>query len=186
MTTPIEFDVPEQGTPNLEDSPTDDQSPDQPALTAIAAPVGWTPEEAAHVVGGAVSLITTAMYLVKYHQPPAAELVPMIAGNPPLEFPLMGAGLAPILDLVAPKGSAAAVGVSLGAGVSELMGAMARRMPVMAIAPKQKPAAPVGNPANQPPAAAPPEPPSNGGFRFRRDELSVLQDQDAYASMGVA
>lgn len=184
MTEPIEFDVPEQGSPNLGGDPQADQLPQDQPEVLVPAQLGWTATEAAQVVGGAVSLITTAMYVFKYHEPPAVELVPMIAGNPPMEFPLFGAGLAPILDLVAPKGSAAAVGVSLGAGVSELMGAMARRMPVMAIPPKPKPRV-QEVPAPAAAGAAPP-PPDGGGFKFRRDELQILQEQDAYQAIGVA
>jgi hypothetical protein len=178
VTEAVEFDVPEAGAPNLGDEGRPEQEqPQQPFSPVIVT--GWTAEEAARVVGGMVAGLTTALYVVKHQAPPPAELVPYIAGDPPREFPLLGAGLAPILDSLAPKGSAAAVGVSLGAGISELMGAMARRMPVLATPPKQEQRA-----QQPPPQQAPAEPPPDGGFRYAGDQLRVLQGQDGYSAMG--
>lgn len=177
---PVEFDVPEAGEPRLGDDLGDGYSSDAVPPTQPVIITGWTPEEAARVVGGIVSGITTAMYVIRYQAPPGAELVPYIAGDPPREFPLLGAGLAPVLDALAPKGSPAAVGVSLGAGISELMGAMARRMPVLRTPPPQQ---------RTPPPTPPPAPAAAaeaGGFRYSGSELRVLQrDEDAYAAMGV-
>lgn len=179
MTEPMEFEVPDPGAPNLGDGAGEqaqgqDPSADAAALAAVVP--GWTQAEAARVIGGLVAGITTAMYVLKHHAPPAVELVPAIAGDPEREFPLLGMSLAPILDAVAPKGSAAAVGVGLGAGVSELMTAMARRMPVLAVAPQQKA---MGAPA--PAAAAQPrQAPAGdgGGFKFSGDALRVLRNQE--------
>jgi len=186
MTEAVEFDVPDAGAPNLdgqEGGPDVTEGPDpyaQQATPLMPVP-GWTQQEAARVIGGLVGGITTAMYVIRYQAPPAAELVPYIAGNPEQEFPLLGMSLAPILDMIAPKGSAAAVGVGLGAGVSEVMGAMARRMPVLATPPPKARAGRAPT-AEQPQPAAPSE---GKGFRFSGDALRVLQQDDALAGMGI-
>lgn len=172
---PVEFEVPSGGAPALDGQDGDQVSsgPDQfaDAATALMPVPGWTQQEAARVIGGLVSGITTALYVIRYQGPPAAELVPHIAGNPDQEFPLLGMSLAPILDLIAPKGSAAAVGVGLGAGISEVMGAMARRMPVLATPPPK--ARPGAAPAADAPASAAPS--EARGFRFRGEALHVLE-----------
>jgi hypothetical protein len=181
----VEFEVQDHGQPVLDGQPAADgqQAPpvDEP-LAAVPVP-GWTQQEAARVIGGLVAGITTAMYVFRFQAAPAPELVPAIAGDPEREFPLLGMSLAPILDLVAPKGSAAAVGVGLGAGVSELMGAMARRMPVLQSPPPQQ------RPQGPPPAPAAARPaPAEGatGFRFSGDALHVLRrEEDALLGTGL-
>lgn len=181
--------MPDAGAPNLGDGGEsgEQQGPDPYADAAALAAVvpGWTQVEAARVIGGLVAGITTALYVVKHQAPPAVELVPAIAGDPEREFPLLGMSLAPILDLVAPKGSAAAIGVGLGAGVSELMTAMARRMPVLAVSPNSKA---MGAPA--PAAAAPerrPAPGGNaGGFKFSGDALRVLSHEQPLTGLGLS
>lgn len=185
MTEAVEFDVPSAGAPNLDGQEGGEQvsqGPDQfaTAATPLMPVPSWTQDEAARVVGGLVANVTLAMYAVRWRAVPAPELWERIAGDPVREFPLMGAGLAPVLDFLAPKGSAAAVGVSLTAGMGELIGAMARRWDVIDTAPpltstKARPA-----PAEQPAAAAS----SPDGFRFRGEALRVLE-QDAYASVGI-
>lgn len=184
MTEPVEFEVPSAGAPVLDgqDGPEVTEGPDQfaAAATSLMPVPGWTQDEAARVVGGVVANVTLVMYWARWKGAPAPELWPVIAGDPPREFPLMGAGLAPVLDFLAPKGSAAAVGVSLTAGVGEIIGAMARRWEVVNTAP------PVGRPAA---AAAPPPAPARpaapeGGFRFSRSELRVLEDSPL-AGLGI-
>src|SRR2546430_357114 len=125
-----------------------------------------------------VTGLTTTLYMMKHHAPPAAELVPYITKDPAKEFPLLGTSLAPILDLVAPKGSAAAVSVGLEAGISELMGAITRRMPVLATPPPKKDQQQPAQPQPEQPAQPP-----DGGFRYSGDQLRVLQSQNAYASI---
>jgi hypothetical protein len=146
---------------------------------------GWSQDEAAQVVGGMVANLTIVLYAVKWKAPPPMELAPQIAGNPKAEFPLLGAGLAPILDFVAPKGSAAAVGVSLTAGVGELLAAVARRSAVLQVAPKDKPRPAAGG-APEAATAPAPAPSSGNGFRYSGDALRVLQGgDDPYAQMGM-
>ena len=178
MPEPVEFDVVGAGAPRLDGQEGEhtEQGPDvyAEAATALAPIPRWTQDEAAQVVGGLVANVTLAMYAIRWQAAPAPELWPYIAGQPQQEFPLMGAGLAPVLDFIAPKGSPQAVGVSLTAGVGEVIGAMARRWQVINTAPPQsRPGAQAG-PAAEPrpaPAAA-----SNGeGFRFTPDQLRVLQ-----------
>lgn len=185
MTEAVEFDVPDAGAPRLDgqEGPEVTQGPDPyaDAATALMPVPGWTQAEAARVIGGLVAGVTTAMYIVRYQAPPAAELVPYIAGNPEQEFPLLGMSLAPILDLIAPKGSAMAVGVGLGAGVSELMGAMARRMPVLATPPPK--ARPGAAPAADAPASAAPS--EGRGFQFTGKELRVLDDEQPLTGLGI-
>lgn len=171
----VEFDVPAAGAPNLDGQGgpevSQGQDPYAQQATALMPVPGWTQDEAAKVVGGMVANVTLLMYAMRWHQAPAPNLWPLIAGEPESEFPLMGAGLAPVLDFIAPKGSPQAVGVSLGAGVGELIGAMARRWEVVNTAP------PTARPGA---AAASTEPrasaaPSEGeGFRFRGPDLRVL------------
>lgn len=191
MTEPVVFDVPESGAPALEGG----DQPSQPAgavdqLPQVLVVPGWTQEEAARVIGGAVAGLTTVLYVMRYQAPPAAELVPAIAGDPEREFPLMGMSLAPILDLLAPKGSPQAVGVGLGAGFYELMGAMARRLPVLQVAPRD--AAPAPRPAA---AAAPSQAATAGaatsgeGFKYSGEQLRVLQREaaaESLAGLGIA
>lgn len=182
MTEPVEFEVPDAGEPALGDAA------QPPSDIKLLAPIpGWTPDEAAQVVGGMVANVTIVLYAVKWKAPPPMELAPAIAGNPALEFPLLGAGLAPMLDLIAPKGSPQATGVSLAAGVGELVSAIARRSAVLNVPPKQD-RPPVGAPAAaaapQQPATAAPAP--DGGFRFNRDQLTVLaRAQNPYADLGM-
>ena len=183
MTEAVEFDVPEAGAPNL-GGEGQESAYDQQAAAQVQVPVivtGWQPDEAARVIGGMVAGLTTVLYVMRHQAPPAAELVPYIAGDPPREFPLLGMSLAPILDVIAPKGSAAAVGVGLGAGISELMGAMARRLPVISTPPPDKQQAP--RPQEKAKAAPVPDP---GGFSYSGDHLRVLQQAEgAYAGVGV-
>lgn len=176
MTDAIEIEVPAAGAPALEgqDGPPVTEGPDQfaAAATSLMPVPGWTQDEAARVVGGVLANVTLVMYAMRWHAAPAPELWPVIAGDPPREFPLMGAGLAPVLDFLAPKGSAAAVGVSLTAGIGEVIGAMARRWEVVNTAPPT--ARPAAGPA---PAPTPsPAPSGDGAFRFSRSELRVLED----------
>lgn len=186
MSEAVEFEVPDPGTPSLNgqdgEGVTSGPDPFADAATALMPVPGWTQQDAARVIGGLVAGLTTAMYVVRYKAAPAAELVPYIAGHPEQEFPLLGMSLAPILDLIAPKGSAAAVGVGLGAGISEVMGAMARRMPVLATPPpKARPGA-----AAAPDTAAPAAPSEGRGFRFRAEDLHVLrQDEQPLAGLGI-
>jgi hypothetical protein len=187
VTDAVEFDVGDVGTPRLdgqEESSAEEVAP-QP-VTTLAVVVGWTPEEASKVVGGLVANITLALYLARHHAPPPVELWPFIAGDPVSEFPLLGTGLAPVLDFVAPKGSPAAVGVSLGAGAGELIGAFARRAQLLdtAPAPQGRPAAPASATRPAEPAAAA----ANGdgrGFRFSSDQLRVIEDGDSLAGLGL-
>lgn len=183
MTEAVEFDVVNAGAPALDGQGGDQVGPDQVAegTAAVVAVPGWTQAEAARVIGGLVAGLTTAMYVIRYQAPPAAELVPQIAGDPEREFPLLGMSLAPILDVIAPKGSAAAVGVGLGAGISEVMGAMARRMPVLATPPPK--ARPGAAAAADPKASA--APPEARGFHFTGEELRVLQDEQPLAGIGL-
>jgi hypothetical protein len=192
VTEPVEFDVPDAGAPNLEGG---DQVGEQPAgqfdQQPIALPVpGWTQDEAARVIGGAVAGLTTVLYVMRYQAPPAPELVPQIAGDPPREFPLMGMSLAPILDLLAPKGSLQAIGVGLGAGFSELMGAMARRLPVLQVAPKDgaRHAAAAAPASPAPPGEATPAAAAGEGFRFQGDQLRVLRQaaEEPLTGLGLA
>lgn len=183
MTEPVEFDIRDAGAPNLDGQDGDvSQGPDEFAQNATPLmPVpGWTQDEAAQVVGGLVANVTLAMYAIRWQTVPAPALWPFIAGDPVREFPLMGAGLAPVLDFLAPKGSAAAVGISLTAGVGEVIGAMARRWQVINTAPPpQRPAPAAAAPA---PAAAA----STGdGFRFTGEQLRVLEQDQAYAGVGI-
>lgn len=173
MTEAVEFEVPSAGAPILDGQEGPGQAPPVEELAAAVPVPGWTQQEAARVIGGLVSGLTTAMYVIRYQAPPAAELVPHIAGDPEREFPLLGMSLAPILDLVAPKGSPAAIGVGLGAGVSEVMTAMARRGGVLNSPP---PKARAADAAAEPAAAAPPD---GQGFRYRGDLLRVLQHDEA-------
>jgi hypothetical protein len=174
LTEAVEFDVPAAGAPNLDGQgggPDVSQGPD--GFAAGATPLmpvpGWTQDEAARVVGGAIANVTLLMYAVRWHEAPAPELWPVIAGDPEREFPLMGAGLAPVLDFLAPKGSPQAVGVSLTAGVGEVIGAMARRWQVVNTAPpKTRPASPTAEPA---PAASS----EAQGFRYSGEALRVLE-----------
>lgn len=184
MTAAVEFDVREAGPPNLDgqDGAPVTQGPDEfaGAATALMPVPGWTQQEAARVIGGLVAGVTTAMYVVRYREAPAAELVPYIAGQPEQEFPLLGMSLAPILDMLAPKGSAAAIGVGLGAGISEVMGAIARRMPVLATPPKARPAA-----AAAPDVTASAAPSEGRGFHFSGDQLRMLDGDPALAGIGL-
>lgn len=185
MTEAVEFDVVDPGAPNLDgqDGTPVTEGPDAyaTAATPLMPVPSWTQDEAARVVGGLVANITLAMYAFRWQAAPAPELWPRIAGDPVCEFPLMGAGLAPVLDFLAPKGSAAAVGVSLTAGAGEVIGAMARRWDVINTAPPAAQPPPRAVPAEQPAAAAASAPRS---FRFRSGELRVLQD-DALAGLGL-
>jgi hypothetical protein len=182
-----EFEVGDVGQPRLDGQEGDEAQASDPVVQAqpVAVP-GWTQDEAARVVGGMVAGLTTVLYLVRYQAPPGLELIPQIAGDPEKEFPLLGMSLAPILDLIAPKGSAAAVGVGLGAGLSELATAMVRRVPVLATPP-----AGAGRPASAvAPAAAPTaeSAPDGDGFRFRGKQLEVLAkaDEAPLAGLGLA
>lgn len=181
----VEFHVPDAGAPRLEGQADGDQvergpDPYAEAATALMPVPGWTAQEAAQVVGGLVANLTLAMYAIRWQQAPGPELWPRIAGDPQREFPLMGAGLAPVLDFLAPKGSAAAIGVSLTAGVGELIGAMARRWDVVNTAPSQSPVAP----AAEAPTAPPPT--EGEGFKYQGAELRVLrQAEGAYAGIGI-
>jgi hypothetical protein len=181
VTEPVEFETGDVGAPRLDgqDAPEGAEQtytdPYAEQAAAMAMPAGWTPGEAAQVVGGLVATITTAVYAMRWQAVPSPDLVPHIAGNPEQEFALLGMSLAPVLDRIAPKGSAAAVGVGLGAGVSEVLGAMVRRMPVLSVPPpdrrRQTAAAP------QPAPAAQGE--ESGGFRYSGDQLRVLQRADS-------
>lgn len=184
MTEPVTFEVPEAGPPRLGDGSEggDDQPELEQPTQQLAIQIGWSQEEASMVVGGVIANLTLAMYAMKWKAVPDAELWPLIVGDPKSEFPLMGAGLAPILDFIAPKNSAAAVGISLTAGVGEVISAAARRAEVVGTKPKQQtqqgPA-----PQPQPAAAAPSAEP--GGFKFNPNDLAALRNQDAYAGMGI-
>jgi hypothetical protein len=189
--TDVEFSVEDPGAPRLDgqeggDQVAGDQVPgadvDQlVAPTAQLAPAGWTAEEAAKIVGGAVAGLTTFAYWARWHQPPGLELLPEITGDPEHEFPLLGAGLAPVLDMLAPRGSPQAIGLSLGAGVSELFGGVVRRLPVLERQPpQQQRAATAAAPAPAPVDDAPP-----GSFRFRREDLAVLGPEGAYDGLGI-
>ncbi|OLE23423.1 MAG: hypothetical protein AUG49_15930 [Catenulispora sp. 13_1_20CM_3_70_7] len=191
MTEPVEFELGDTGTPRLSgqegqegaEQPYTDPYAEQ-ATAAMVAPLGWTPAEGARVIGGLVATVTTILYAIRYQAAPAPDLVPAIAGDPEREFPLLGMSLVPILDLVAPKGSAAAVGVGLGAGVSELMGAMVRRMPVLTVPPPDRRTAPGARPApaTSPSAAAAED---SGGFAFKGDQLRTLARADGGALTGL-
>lgn len=181
MTEAVEFDVPSAGAPHLDGGDQVTDGPDAAAAAAtplIPAP-GWTQDEAARVVGGLVANLTLAMYGMRWHAIPEPELWPALAGDPPNEFPLMGAGVAPVLDFLAPKGSPQAIGVSLTAGTSEIFAAMARRWEVINTAPPT--ARPTPAPAADPraPAAS-----SEAGFRYRGDQLRVLESDGALAGLG--
>lgn len=184
MSEAVEFDVPDAGAPNLGeggDSPADQVAAQQ--ATQLVVQPGWTQDEAAQVVGGAVANLTVILYAMRWHAPPPMEIVPAIAGDPKTEFPLMGMGLAPVLDFLAPKGSPQAVGVSLTAGVSEIVSAIARRSAVLEVPPKRDETQPRPAPTAAPaPAAAPDE----GGYRFKGKDLEVLRPgSDAFAGLGV-
>ena len=186
MSEAVEFDVRDAGAPRLdgqEGGPEVAQGPDAFAqqATALMPVPGWTQDEAARVVGGAIANVTLLMYAVRWHEAPGPELWPVIAGDPVNEFPLMGAGLAPVLDFIAPKGSPQAVGVSLTAGVGEVIGAMARRWSVINTAPPKARAGAAAAPPDQP------APPSEGkGFRFAPDALRVLGRADeGLAGLGI-
>lgn len=177
MTEQVEFQVVEPGSPNL-NAPV--ETPQAETVTQVVSQ-GWTPEEASSVVGGMVANLTIVMYAMKWRATPPMELMPVIAGDPKTEFPMLGISLAPILDILAPKGGAAAVGVSLSAGVGEIVGAVARRSQVLMTAPPQKQApAPRPGPAPQP--QAPVE--ESGSFKFSGDQLRVLQSP--YEQLGFA
>lgn len=183
MSEPSEFEVTVGGAPKLDDSQDVQDGPDQyaSAATALIPLPGWTQDEAARVVGGMVANATLVMYVVRWRAAPAPELWPLIAGDPPREFPLLGAGLAPVLDFLAPKGSLPAIGVSLTAGAGEVIGAMARRWEVVNTAPPP-PARPAAAPAEPRAAAAP----TGEGFRFTGEGLRILREQDGYAvGMGI-
>ena len=121
-------------------------------------------------------------YVVKWKVPPAAELWPLIAGDPKSEFPILGATIAPMLDFLAPKGTALGVGVGLSAGIGELVGAIGRRASVLNVPPPQQ-AQPQQAPAPPPPGPTPVD--ESGGFKFNQQDLSVI-NQDPYAQMGFA
>jgi hypothetical protein len=187
VTETVEFDVPDAGAPNLGDQDDSGSAPDTGAdsFPLLAAIPGWTPQEAAKVVGGMVANVTLALYAWRHHAPPPVELWPYIAGEPEREFPLLGAGLGPVLDFLAPKGSAAAVGVSLSAGTGELIGAFARRAPILDTPPKDaRSATPAARPAERP-APAPAAAENGRGFRFRADDLRVLQPDDPLMGLGL-
>lgn len=187
MTEPMEFEVPDAGTPNLGDAGERPDGPDPYTEPSALVPVlGWTADEAAKVVGGMVANVTLALYAFKHKAPPPVAIWPYIAGNPGQEFPLLGAGLAPVLDFVAPKGGAAAVGVSLTAGAGELIGAFARRAPLLNTPPSSS------SPSAPAPAAAEPRPAaasngeSAGGFKFKGDALRVLQREEPLSGLGLS
>lgn len=193
---PIDFDVALSGRPRLEgDAPGPDEPEGlgPPPIEELPAPPvpGWTPQEAARVVGGGVANVTIILYAMRWKAAPAAELAPAIAGNPEVEFPLMGAGLAPVLDLVAPKGSPAAIGVSLTAGIGEVVTAIARRSDVLQQPPRKRapgPGAPApqGAPAPASPQAPAPAPEREGGkFRFEGKALEVLRDEPELTGVGI-
>lgn len=185
MTEAVEFEVPDPGSPNLGEGGDVSEGPDANAQAAIPLmPVpGWTQDEAAGVVGGLLANATLVLYYMRWQKPPALELWPAIAGDPPREFPLMGAGLAPVLDFVAPKGSPQAIGVSISAGLGEVVRAMATRWPLVNTPPAR--AAAAGAPAPAPAAAAPAA--EGEGFRFRGADLRVLEraEESAYAGVGL-
>lgn len=187
MTDPVDFELVAGGEPNLGDQEGAGPDPLAEGVSILAPVVGWTAQEAAKVVGGLVANLTLALYAFKHQAPPPAELWPYIAGHPEQEFPLMGAGLAPVLDFVAPKGSAAAVGVSLTAGAGELIGAFARRAPIINTPPPEK-ARPAGSAPS--PAAQPSPAPAGGearGFRFSGEALRVLQpDEGPLPGVGIS
>lgn len=187
MSEAVEFEIPDAGAPNLGGQDGAEDAPDAGAESfPLLAPIpGWTPPEAAKVVGGMVANVTLALYLWKHHAPPPVELWPYIAGEPEREFPLLGAGLAPVLDFLAPKGSAAAVGVSLSAGTGELIGAFARRAPILDTPPKDSRSTPAQRPAERAPAPAPTAAENGRGFRFRGDDLRVLQPDDPLMGLGL-
>jgi hypothetical protein len=190
VTEPVEFELGDSGAPRLsgqegqegQEQPYADPYAEQ-AAAAMVAPLGWTPDEGARVIGGLVATVTTILYAIRYKAPPAPALVPAIAGDPEREFPLLGMSLVPVLDVIAPKGSAAAVGVGLGAGVSELMGAMVRRMPVLTVPPPGRGSAPDARPAPASPSAAAAE--DSGGFAFKGDQLRTLARADGGALTGL-
>jgi len=187
VTEAVEFDVVDAGAPRLDgqDGPDVTQGPDPyaQAATSLMPVPGWTQDEAARVVGGAIANVTLLMYAVRWHEAPAPELWPVIAGDPEREFPLMGAGMAPILDFIAPKGSPQAVGVSLTAGVGEVIGAMARRWQVVNTAPPPK-ARPAETRAAEPQHAAASS--EGQGFRYTGDQLRVLERADeGLGAMGI-
>jgi hypothetical protein len=188
MTEAVEFDVPDPGTPRLDGQEGDDQVQPGPdaaagAATALMPVPGWTPQEAAQVVGGLVANLTLAMYAIRWQQAPAPALWPHIAGQPQQEFPLMGAGLAPVLDFIAPKGSVQAIGVSLTAGVGELIGAMARRWEVVNTAPPKAQGA--GQPVAEQPAGPPASSEAGQGFHFKGEALHVLRRADDSPLVGL-
>lgn len=160
----LEFSVAEAGEPRL-DAPEASETPVQPLNTP--APTGWTQDEAAQVVGGWLSTGFAVAYLVRWQAPPGHELWPAIAGDPKSEFPILGATLAPLLDFLAPKGSAMAVGVGASAGIGELIGALARRSQVLSVPPPQRQERPA-----QP--ASPPAQEESGNFKFTQQDLSVF------------
>lgn len=179
MTDAVEFDVQASAEgPKLEGQEASPPEGSAETATALMPVPGWTAPEAARVVGGAVANVTLMLYALRHHAPPAPELWPAIAGDPEREFPLMGAGLAPVLDFIAPKGSLAAIGVSLTAGLGELIGAMARRAPVLATPPppKAQPGPAAAAEADPRRAAAPSE--EGGGFRYQGDQLRVLREAE--------
>jgi len=189
----VAYDVEDPGAPRLDGAEDGDQveaaAPDElgdQVAKPSLMPSGWTEGEAARVVGGMVAGLTTVLYAMRYRQPPAVELVPAIAGDPEREFPLLGMSLAPILDMMAPKGSPAAIGVGLGAGLSELLGAVARRAPVLATPPAGA-GAPLRVTSAPTPAPAPPAAEDTpGNFRFTGADLEVLRGgpEPAYAGFG--
>ena len=190
MTEAVEFAVPDAGAPRLDGQEGGDQVQQGPDLqaeqaTALMPVPSWTQDEAAQVVGGLVANVTLAMYAFRWHEAPAPELWEAIAGDPKREFPLMGSGLAPVLDFLAPKGTPQAVGVSLTAGAGEVIGAMARRWAVINTAPPPKAQRPAPAAAAQPASAPGPED-GGEGFRFRGPQLEVLRRAESpLAGMGI-
>lgn len=189
MTEPVEFEVEDTGAPRLGEQASADaaENPEPTAAAGVLVTVpGWTQDEAARVVGGGIANLTLLLYVTRWHAAPAPELWPVIAGDPPREFPLLGAGLAPVLDFLAPKGSAAAVGVSLTAGMGEVIGAMARRMHVLAAPPQAQLAGAPAPEAGPPPDGVGAEA-ARDRFHFTPEQLRVIQRaQDPMAGMGIA
>src|SRR5579884_4112120 len=150
-----EIEVDDPGLPDLQEGES------EPAPTPAAVPPeasGWTPEEAAQVAAQLVTLGLWMTYSARWRALPPEALEQL--GVPGSELPQLGRGLAPILDRFLPKTDTtglALLGLGLMAGVVEVGQAVARRAPLLAKRPPERPA-----PAEQTPREPQPQPSGEG------------------------
>ena len=155
-----EIEVDDPGLPDLQ------EGEPEPAPTPAAVPPeasGWTPEEAAQVAAQLVTLGLWMTYSARWRALPPEALEQL--GVPGSELPQLGRGLAPILDRFLPKTDTtglALMGLGLMAGVVEVGHAVARRAPLLAKRPPERPAPERPAPAEQTPREPQPQPSGEG------------------------